>query len=77
MSSSERLLGSDACTPEEGLSVVDQIATSGARLRFVGLGCLEQEHWIMELLGGVHAWCLASGPPSTSSPAANHGLLNG
>jgi N-acetylglucosaminyldiphosphoundecaprenol N-acetyl-beta-D-mannosaminyltransferase len=48
-------------TPEEDLAVVDRIASSGARLLFVGLGCPKQEHWIVEHLGKVPAVMFAVG----------------
>jgi len=47
--------------PEEDLAVVDRIASSQARLLFVGLGCPKQEHWIMDHLGRVHAVMFAVG----------------
>jgi N-acetylglucosaminyldiphosphoundecaprenol N-acetyl-beta-D-mannosaminyltransferase len=50
-----------ALTPEEDLAVVDRIASSGARLLFVGLGCPKQENWIMEHAGRVHAVMFAVG----------------
>lgn len=50
-----------ALTPEEDLAVVDRIASSGARLLFVGLGCPKQENWIMEHVGSVHAVMFAVG----------------
>jgi N-acetylglucosaminyldiphosphoundecaprenol N-acetyl-beta-D-mannosaminyltransferase len=48
-------------TPEEDLAVVDRIASSHARLLFVGLGCPKQEHWIVDHLGRVHAVMFAVG----------------
>jgi N-acetylglucosaminyldiphosphoundecaprenol N-acetyl-beta-D-mannosaminyltransferase len=48
-------------TPEEDLAVVDRIASSGARLLFVGLGCPKQERWIVEHLGRVPAVMFAVG----------------
>lgn len=48
-------------TSEEDLEVVDRIASSGARLLFVGLGCPKQEHWIVEHLGRVPAVMFAVG----------------
>ncbi|MFY9856189.1 MAG: WecB/TagA/CpsF family glycosyltransferase, partial [Terracidiphilus sp.] len=42
-------------TPEEDLAVVGRIASSGARLLFVGLGCPKQERWIVEHLDRVNA----------------------
>ena len=48
-------------SPEEDLAVVDRIASSQARLLFVGLGCPKQEHWIMDHLGRVHAVMFAVG----------------
>lgn len=50
-----------ALTSEEDAVVVDRIASSGARLLFVGLGCPKQENWIMEHRGRVHAVMLAVG----------------
>lgn len=50
-----------ALTPEEDSAIVERIASSGARLLFVGLGCPRQEHWIVEHLGRVHAVMLAVG----------------
>jgi len=48
-------------TPEEDLAVVDRIASSGALLLFVGLGCPKQENWITEHVGRVHAVMLGVG----------------
>jgi len=48
-------------TPEEDLAAVDRIASSGARLLFVGLGCPKQENWIVEHLGAVPAVMFAVG----------------
>jgi N-acetylglucosaminyldiphosphoundecaprenol N-acetyl-beta-D-mannosaminyltransferase len=48
-------------SPEEDLAVVDRIASSQARLLFVGLGCPKQEHWIVDHLGRVHAVMFAVG----------------
>ena len=48
-------------TPEEDLAVVERIASSRARLLFIGLGCPRQEHWIIEHLGRVHATMFAVG----------------
>jgi N-acetylglucosaminyldiphosphoundecaprenol N-acetyl-beta-D-mannosaminyltransferase len=48
-------------TPEEDAAVVDRIASSGARLLFVGLGCPKQERWVVEHLGRVHAVMFAVG----------------
>jgi len=48
-------------TPEEDLAVVDRIASSRARLLFVGLGCPKQERWIVEHLGRVPAVMFAVG----------------
>ena len=50
-----------ALTPEEDAAVVDRIASSGARLLFVGLGCPKQERWVVEHLGRVHAVMFAVG----------------
>lgn len=50
-----------ALTLEEDSAVVDRIASSGARLLFVGLGCPKQENWIMEHAGRVHAVMFAVG----------------
>lgn len=48
-------------TAEEDRDVVEQIAKSGARLLFVGLGCPKQEQWVMEHRGRVPAVMLAVG----------------
>jgi len=50
-----------ALTPEEDLAVVNRIATSGARLLFVGLGCPKQENWVIEHRGRIPAVMLAVG----------------
>lgn len=44
-----------AITPDEDAAVVERIASTGARLLFVGLGCPKQERWIMEHRGRVQA----------------------
>jgi N-acetylglucosaminyldiphosphoundecaprenol N-acetyl-beta-D-mannosaminyltransferase len=48
-------------TPEEDAAAVERIASSGARLLFVGLGCPKQENWIMEHVGRVPAVMLGVG----------------
>jgi N-acetylglucosaminyldiphosphoundecaprenol N-acetyl-beta-D-mannosaminyltransferase len=48
-------------TPEEDAAAVDRIASSGARLLFVGLGCPKQENWVIEHRGRVPAVMLAVG----------------
>jgi N-acetylglucosaminyldiphosphoundecaprenol N-acetyl-beta-D-mannosaminyltransferase len=48
-------------TPEEDAAAVERIASSGARLLFVGLGCPKQENWIMEHVGSVPAVMLGVG----------------
>lgn len=50
-----------ALTPEEDAAAVERIASSGARLLFVGLGCPKQENWIMEHVGSVPAVMLGVG----------------
>jgi N-acetylglucosaminyldiphosphoundecaprenol N-acetyl-beta-D-mannosaminyltransferase len=50
-----------ALTPEEDAAAVDRIASSGARLLFVGLGCPKQENWVIEHRGRVPAVMLAVG----------------
>jgi len=50
-----------ALTPEEDLAAVARIASSGARLLFVGLGCPKQERWVVEHLGKVPAVMFAVG----------------
>jgi N-acetylglucosaminyldiphosphoundecaprenol N-acetyl-beta-D-mannosaminyltransferase len=50
-----------ALTPAEDAAAVDRIASSGARLLFVGLGCPKQENWVMEHRGRVPAVMLAVG----------------
>lgn len=42
-------------TPQEDAAVVNRIATSNARVLFVGLGCPKQENWIMEHLDRIPA----------------------
>ena len=42
-------------TDEEDAAIVQQIAESGTRILFVGLGCPKQERWIMEHAGRVPA----------------------
>lgn len=48
-------------SPEEDKAVVARIASSGARLLFVGLGCPKQENWVMEHRGRVPAVMFAVG----------------
>ena len=42
-------------TAQEDAEIVSNIAASGARLLFVGLGCPKQERWIMEHHGRIPA----------------------
>jgi N-acetylglucosaminyldiphosphoundecaprenol N-acetyl-beta-D-mannosaminyltransferase len=48
-------------SPAEDDEIVREIAASGARLLFVGLGCPKQEQWIMEHRGRISAVMLAVG----------------
>jgi N-acetylglucosaminyldiphosphoundecaprenol N-acetyl-beta-D-mannosaminyltransferase len=48
-------------TAEEDSAAVERIASSHARLLFVGLGCPKQERWIVEHLGRVPAVMFAVG----------------
>jgi N-acetylglucosaminyldiphosphoundecaprenol N-acetyl-beta-D-mannosaminyltransferase len=50
-----------ALAPEEDSAVVDRIASSGARLLFVGLGCPKQENWVIDHVGRVPAVMFAVG----------------
>jgi N-acetylglucosaminyldiphosphoundecaprenol N-acetyl-beta-D-mannosaminyltransferase len=50
-----------ALAPEEDQATVERIASSGARLLFVGLGCPKQERWVVEHLGKVPAVMFAVG----------------
>jgi N-acetylglucosaminyldiphosphoundecaprenol N-acetyl-beta-D-mannosaminyltransferase len=45
----------------EDARVVNQIAESGARILFVGLGCPKQENWIIEHRGSIPAVMLGVG----------------
>jgi N-acetylglucosaminyldiphosphoundecaprenol N-acetyl-beta-D-mannosaminyltransferase len=48
-------------TPEEDRRTIDEIAASGCRILFVGLGCPKQERWIVEHRERVGAVMLGVG----------------
>lgn len=48
-------------TPAEDFQVMQQIARSGARILFVGLGCPRQEYWMAAHRGRVNAVMLGVG----------------
>lgn len=48
-------------TPEEDAAFTQEIAKSGARILFVGIGCPKQERWIAEHKGRISAVMLGVG----------------
>jgi N-acetylglucosaminyldiphosphoundecaprenol N-acetyl-beta-D-mannosaminyltransferase len=48
-------------TPEEDRAVTEEIASSGARVLFVGIGCPKQERWMAEHRGRIPAVMLGVG----------------
>lgn len=50
-----------ALTVEEDDAIVKQIAESGAKILFIGLGCPRQEKWMMQHIGRIPAVMFAVG----------------